>query len=206
VLFDKHGDVGIQADLVSITGDKARVIFDGDYLREHITLGYAGTVHSAQGMTIGSSDQYGTCWSILSDQASRAMAYVGMTRGRDENHLAIYPAASNEAAQHHSADTGLHQMRSGTKHAAAHYLQTVLANDDRPCTMYNTASRTDRELLPTVVAALLDRNDQRRVDRTQAWHRHTADDRARDAVYRRLMATRHQAAQRQRVRAPSPRR
>ena len=35
--------------------DSARVVFDGDYLREHITLGYAGTVHSAQGMTIGNS-------------------------------------------------------------------------------------------------------------------------------------------------------
>ncbi len=32
----------------------------------------------------------GICWSILSDRASRAMAYVAMTRGRDENHLAIY--------------------------------------------------------------------------------------------------------------------
>jgi len=33
--------------------DSARVLFEGDYLREHITLGYAATVHSAQGMTIG---------------------------------------------------------------------------------------------------------------------------------------------------------
>jgi hypothetical protein len=39
------------------------------------------------------------------------MAYVGMTRGRDENHLAIYPAVTNEADQHHhGADTGIHQM------------------------------------------------------------------------------------------------
>jgi ATP-dependent exoDNAse (exonuclease V) alpha subunit len=30
--------------------DQARVIFEGDYLREHITLGYAGTVLSAQGI------------------------------------------------------------------------------------------------------------------------------------------------------------
>lgn len=65
------------------------------------TLGYAGTVASAQGMTVGNSDQYGVCWSLLSDRASRAMAYVGMTRGRDENHLAIYPAVTNEAHQHH---------------------------------------------------------------------------------------------------------
>ena len=33
--------------------DSARVIFEGDYRREHVTLGYATTVHAAQGMTVG---------------------------------------------------------------------------------------------------------------------------------------------------------
>jgi ATP-dependent exoDNAse (exonuclease V) alpha subunit len=67
-------------------------------------LGYAGTLHAAQGITIGNSTTAGVCWTILSDRASRAMAYVGMTRGRDENHLAIYPAVINEAHQHHPGD------------------------------------------------------------------------------------------------------
>jgi conjugative relaxase-like TrwC/TraI family protein len=183
--------------------DLARAIFDGDYLREHITLGYAGTVHSAQGMTVGNSNQYGVCWSILSDRASRAMAYVGMTRGRDENHLAIYPAVTNEAHQHHQgADTGIHQMHRGTKHAAAQAFHTIAtANDDRATTMHTVAARTDRELLPAAVAALLDRNDQRRADRAQAWRQHTAQNRARDAAYQRLTATTQQAAQRQRSRS-----
>ena len=183
--------------------DRARAIFDGDYLREHITLGYAGTVHSAQGMTVGNSNQYGICWSILSDRASRAMAYVAMTRGRDENHLAIYPAVTNEAHQHHhGADTGIHQTHRGTKHAAAQAFHTILtANDDRAATMHTVAARTDRELLPAAVAALLDRNDQRRADRAQAWRQHTAQNRARDAAYQRLTATRQQAAQRQRSRS-----
>jgi ATP-dependent exoDNAse (exonuclease V) alpha subunit len=39
--------------------DSARVIFEGDYLREHIVLGYAGTVHSAQGMTIATQTNTG---------------------------------------------------------------------------------------------------------------------------------------------------
>ncbi len=179
--------------------DKARVLFDGDYLREHITLGYAGTVHSAQGMTIGSSQHYGVCWAVLSDRASRAMAYVGMTRGRDENHLAIYPAVTNEAHQrHHGADTGLHRMHRGTKHAAAHALHTILtANDERVRTMHAVAARTDRELLPRIVAALLDRDDQRRADRAQAWRRHTTQNRAREAALERITASTRQAAQRQ---------
>jgi hypothetical protein len=130
-------------------------------------------------MTVGNSDQYGVCWSLLSDRASRAMAYVGMTRGRDENHLAIYPAVTNEAHRHQVADTGIHQMRRGTKHAAA---------------------RTDRTLLPTIVAALLDCNDQRRADRAQAWRRHSTQTRAREAAYQRFTTTRQQTAQRQRSR------
>jgi conjugative relaxase-like TrwC/TraI family protein len=182
--------------------DEARVLFEADYLREHITLGYAGTVASAQGMTIGNSTTPGVCWTILSDRASRAMAYVGMTRGRDENHLAIYPAVINEAHQHHhGADTGIHQMSRGTKHAAAHALHTILTtNDDRARTMHTVAARTDRTLLPAIVAALLDRNDQRHADRAQAWARPSAQTLAREAAYQRITATRQHTAQRQRSR------
>jgi ATP-dependent exoDNAse (exonuclease V) alpha subunit len=55
--------------------DKARAVFDADYVTEHISLGYAATVHSAQGVTADSS------YAILGEGASRAMAYVAMTRG-----------------------------------------------------------------------------------------------------------------------------
>ena len=112
-------------------------------------------------MTIGKSATPGVCWTVLSDRASRAMAYVGMTRGRDENHLAIYPAVTNEAHQHHhEADIGIHQMHRGNKCAAAHHFRMILANDDRVRTMHTVAARADRKLLPAAVAALLDRNDQ----------------------------------------------
>jgi hypothetical protein len=163
-----------------------------------LTLGYAGTLHSAQGMTIGSSRQYGVCLSIFSDRASRSIAYVGMTRGRDQNHLAIYAAVANEAHQHHhAADTGVHQMHRGTKHIAAHYFRMILANDDRASTMHTVAARTDRELLTAVVAALLERNDQRRADRARAWRQHTDLARAREAAFERLSATSTQAVGRQ---------
>jgi conjugative relaxase-like TrwC/TraI family protein len=182
--------------------DQARVIFEGDYLREHLTLGYAGTLHSAQGMTVGSATTPGVCWTIVSDRASRAMAYVGMTRGRDENHLAIYPAVTNEADQdHRGTDTGIHQIHRGTKYTAAHLLHTIVtAGDDRAATMHTVAARTDRELLPTAVAALLERNDQRRANRAHAWQQHTAQTCSREAAYQRLAATTQQPAQRERSR------
>jgi hypothetical protein len=44
----------------------------------------------------------------------------------------------------------------------------ILANDDRLRTMHAEAERTDRELLPPLVGALLDRNDERRATRRVA--------------------------------------
>jgi hypothetical protein len=35
--------------------DQARVVFEDDYLKVHVTLGYAATVHSAQGVIADSS-------------------------------------------------------------------------------------------------------------------------------------------------------
>jgi hypothetical protein len=66
--------------------------------------------------------------------------------------------------------------------------------------MHTVAARTDRTLLPTIVAALLDWNDQRRADRAQAWRRPGTQTRAREAAYQRFTTTRQQTAQRQRSR------
>ena len=66
--------------------------------------------------------------------------------------------------------------------------------------MHTVAARTDRDLLPTTVAALLDRNHQRRADRAQAWQQRTAQHLAREAAYQRLTTTSQLAAERQRSR------
>jgi len=67
------------------------------YLTEHITLGYATTVHAAQGVTTD------TCHAILGEGASsRAMAYVAMTRGRQTNHAYLYHKLNHEADHHHA--------------------------------------------------------------------------------------------------------
>lgn len=152
--------------------DGARTLFEGDYLREHITLGYATTLHAAQGITVGNSTTAGACFTVLSDKASRAMAYVGMTRGKDENHAFIYQPIAGEADHEHSrpaAGAHIHALRRGNKYSAAHHFRMILANDDRPRTMHAEAERTDRDLLPPVVAALLDRHDERRHARRASW-------------------------------------
>jgi ATP-dependent exoDNAse (exonuclease V) alpha subunit len=51
-------------------------VFFNDYVREHITHGYAVTVHSAQGVTAD------TTHAVLSETATRALSYVAMTRSQ----------------------------------------------------------------------------------------------------------------------------
>lgn len=179
--------------------DSARVVFEGEYLREHITLGYATTLHAAQGITVGSSTREGACFTVLSDQASRAMAYVGMTRGKDENHAFIYQPITGESDHEHgqlASGDQIHTLRRGNKHAAAHYFRMILANDDRPRTMHVEAERTERDLLPSTVATVLDRNDQRRSVRANKWRQQDAAARARAAAYARVTATTRDSAER----------
>ncbi|STZ57635.1 ATP-dependent exoDNAse [Mycolicibacterium tokaiense] len=64
--------------------DGAAAVFSGNYLREQINLGYAVTVHSAQGVTAD------TCHALLGEKASREMLYVAMTRGRRDNTAYLY--------------------------------------------------------------------------------------------------------------------
>jgi hypothetical protein len=109
--------------------DKARAVFQSDYLTGHITLGYAATVHSALGVTADSS------YAVLGEGASRAMAYVAMTRGRHNNEAFLYQKFSQEADHEHAtpvADPVIHQLRRGNKYSAEHYFRQILYNDDRP--------------------------------------------------------------------------
>jgi conjugative relaxase-like TrwC/TraI family protein len=172
--------------------DKARAVFEREYVGEHITLGYATTVHSAQGITVGDTDTAGVCYAILSEHATRAMAYVAMTRGKDENHAFIYQPITGEADHEHAtpmAGLEIHRLRRGNKHAAAHYFRMILANDDRPRTMHAEAERTEGHLLPRVVADLLERHEHRRADRCETWRHHNADARRRAAAYERVAET-----------------
>ena len=165
--------------------DKARAVFDADYLTEHITLGYAATVHSAQGVTADSS------YAILGEGASRAMAYVAMTRGRHNNEAFLYQKLRQESDHEHAtpvAAPAIHHLRRGNKQSAAHYFRQILGNDDRPATMHAEAQRTERALLPDVVANVIGRHQARRRTRMAAWREHIKTAQAWQAGYERMAA------------------
>jgi len=64
----------------------------GDYARRHVALGYASTVHGAQGSTAD------TCHTVATGAEDRQLLYVAMTRGRTSNHL--YLATAGDGDEH----------------------------------------------------------------------------------------------------------
>lgn len=147
--------------------DGARAMFTGDYLTEHVHHGYAVTVHACQGLTAD------TAHAVLSDRATRALAYVALTRGRDNNHLYLYENNAGEADHAHAAvlaEYGIHAARRGTSRAAATLLRQVLAHDERARTVLDVATDTDRVHQPAPVQALRDHHERTRA-RLRAAHR-----------------------------------
>ena len=123
--------------------DKARTVFEADYLKDHITLGYTPTVHSAHGV---SADSY---YAILGEVVSRAMAYVAMTRGRHNNEAFPLQQFSNEADHEHAKPVA---ARLSTTSAAATNIQPPTTSGRSWATttgpaMHAEAERTERHLV-----------------------------------------------------------
>ncbi|WP_342212986.1 MobF family relaxase [Nocardia neocaledoniensis] len=62
-------------------GHKGKVNLPADYVKDNVELGYATTVHRAQGMTVDRA------YLLMNKSLGRALAYVGLTRGRRWNGL-----------------------------------------------------------------------------------------------------------------------
>jgi conjugative relaxase-like TrwC/TraI family protein len=134
--------------------DGAHTVFDGDYLREHVTHGYAVTVHSAQGVTAE------TTHAVLGEHTSRALLYVALTRGREFNHAYLHERRAGETEHEHAEPvSGVHVARRGTSAEAAQLARAIIANrDDQARTAHDVAAAvSDRGQLPDRVQSLLDR-------------------------------------------------
>lgn len=131
--------------------DGARAVLGSEYLLEHVSLAYAVTAHSAQGVTAD------TTHAVLSDRASRSLFYVSMTRGQDGNSAYLYWATS-EAEELPISDGSFLPIR-GPGRDAARVAGDILMRDDRTVTAHELASTEKSELLPDYVARLLDQHN-----------------------------------------------
>jgi exodeoxyribonuclease V alpha subunit len=64
---------------VTVTGERGERVLPTKYVRQHVGLGYASTVHGVQGETVAEAHL------AVGEHTSAASAYVGMTRGRTAN-------------------------------------------------------------------------------------------------------------------------
>jgi hypothetical protein len=60
--------------------EPGEVCLPSEYVRRHVELGYAATVHRAQGMTVERGH------ALVQDSMTRQQLYVAMTRGQTANH------------------------------------------------------------------------------------------------------------------------
>ncbi|MGB9252297.1 MAG: hypothetical protein WCC28_21575 [Mycobacterium sp.] len=145
--------------------DDAIAVFDGAYVREHITHGYAVTVHCAQGVTADITH------AVLGENTTRSMLYVAMTRGRETNRAYLYESATE---QQYGLDllSGAHAMCRGTAQHAGRLARAIIANHDQPITAHEVAAQTPSGALPEHVRRILDHRAatvQRRRATYQSW-------------------------------------
>lgn len=143
------------------------------YVTDHTHLAYASTAYGVQGITAPTSH------TVLSDAMSGAGVYVGMTRGKDENHLHLIAENAAEARQQFinaverdRADRGL---AAATERAAEAVRGLV---DDGPVKIVNTeiaaltrkaeSAEQRATLWGRAADALTELYDQEREERAQA--------------------------------------
>ncbi|WP_244184942.1 MobF family relaxase [Mycobacterium scrofulaceum] len=71
-------------------GSGQTVRLPAHYVIKHVTLGYAATIDSAQGLTAGHA-----CHIVGAGSLTRQLLYVALTRGRIENHIYLSTAESD---------------------------------------------------------------------------------------------------------------
>jgi lysine/ornithine N-monooxygenase len=107
-----------------------------DYVRTSTGLGYATTIHSAQGVTAD------TLHGLLSGHESRQQLYTMLTRGRTANHLYLQVVGDGDP------HTVIHPETLAPR-TATEILQQILARDDTP-TFADVAERAQRPGCPPV--------------------------------------------------------
>ena len=109
------------------------------YVAEHVDLGYATTVHGAQGVTADTSH------TVATGEENRQLLYVSMTRGRHENHVYLATASTGEEHTAVHPDT-LHPL------TAIDILTKVLDRDASPVSV-NTARHDLAHPIPRLTTA-----------------------------------------------------
>jgi conjugative relaxase-like TrwC/TraI family protein len=129
-----------------------------DYVAEHVALGYASTVHAAQGLTVD------TCHTVVTPATGAPALYVGMSRGRHGNTAHVTTRAVPT-----DAPTGA--AREAVYRSPAAALATVFETTDptRSALAEAVESLRDAESVRTPAELLADASELATAGRTARW-------------------------------------
>ncbi|WP_175484300.1 MobF family relaxase, partial [Modestobacter sp. DSM 44400] len=138
----KNGD---RFTVTALTGDgglrvrhaptRRQLTLPATYVNEHVQLGYAATIHLAQGATAD------TTHTLVTGTETREQLYVALSRGRSANHLHLTPSPIDDDDAAHPA---LNPARpnSDTSADRPELLRTVLARTDQQASATSTLTDT----------------------------------------------------------------
>ncbi|SIH07691.1 putative relaxase [Mycobacteroides abscessus subsp. abscessus] len=124
---------------------------------------------------------------MLAETASRNLAYVALTRGRESNHAYLYQRDSTDTDHSHDLAAGaeevegIHLARRGTPAQAARALRQVIGHDTPARTAHQIAAdNTPSQYLPELVASLITEHQQAVIRRRSTYQKNqrTQQDRA----------------------------
>ncbi|MBA2694640.1 MAG: AAA family ATPase, partial [Actinobacteria bacterium] len=141
-VLDTGGDGAL---VVQHTHTHRKIVLPADYVTASVELGYASTVHTAQGVSVDVTH------GLATGNESRQQLYTMMTRGRDANH--VYLEVVGDGDEHNTVKPATVHPRTATD-----LLEAILARDDAPA----SASTMLRDLGDP--AALLGQGCARYVD------------------------------------------
>jgi len=136
------------------------IVLPAAYVGEHLALGYASTVHAAQGATVDTSH------TVVTARTGPAALYVGMSRGRASNtaHVATVSAVEDPANGRPDQTVRRHPVA---------MLAGLLDSDDRTATRSALAAAADSVAeagsLRAAVELLVDASQLAATDRTAGW-------------------------------------
>ncbi|TFC87134.1 MobF family relaxase [Cryobacterium sp. TMT3-29-2] len=171
----KNGDVWIvgkvQADgalTVTHAGHGGRITLPAEYVQNNVELGYASTIHRAQGMTADTAH-------VLADSStSRELVYVGLTRGKEANHLYV----ETEDAQPMSDVLATIAGHSDGMLSATETIRAEQARVDDLVTLIDqygdVAERSNTVRFTQLVGHTLDEQDARNLTSSESWGAVTA--------------------------------
>jgi conjugative relaxase-like TrwC/TraI family protein len=160
---------------LTVQGDNNETVtLPSDYVRQSVELGYATTAHRAQGQTVD------TAHLIVTDRLTRALLYVGMTRGRSANHAYVVTQESDQDMHEPTTQQTMQDVletvldQEGVERSAHEVMRTELDNATRldrliPIHEYLCQVATGHKYQAALAGSSLDPADQAAVKASPAY-------------------------------------